>query len=394
MAYTGKKPVDFVDVTQSQSMTVSDDLTVNNDTTVAGDLTVDTNTLYVDSTNNRVGIGTSSPEASLHIEGSGVSSLRFGNIGPLSNSSIRLSRDDTTVIPGNPLGFLEFGGNDSTSNIDAAFAYVSGEASGTHEAGSNQTDLTFGTTSSGSSTPQERVRIDSDGRLLQGDNFSLISSTVGIQSRKTSGDNYLYMSSNSLGANEQALISTIGYYNGNAYYTTIASYRNSTNPPASYLNLTNRNRTSYFHWVDTSGILRLSTSATNIGSTSGTVVGTQTSDERLKTIEANFEYGIDTVKQLLPIAYKFNNDDTEQRRLGFGAQTTQGIVPEAVYDSEECIDGYDDDPEDDMVKIPRSDDTKMMMDSVQLIPVLTKALQEAIAKIETLEEKVAALENA
>ena len=46
MAYTGKKPVDFVDVTQSQSMTVSDDLTV------------DTNTLVVDSTNNRVGVGT------------------------------------------------------------------------------------------------------------------------------------------------------------------------------------------------------------------------------------------------------------------------------------------------------------------------------------------------
>jgi|DEB0MinimDraft_6_1074348.scaffolds.fasta_scaffold53016_2 hypothetical protein len=69
MAYTGKKPVDFVDVTQSQSMTVSDDLTVNNDTTVAGDLTVDTNTLYVDSANNRVGIGTSSPSEVLHVDG-------------------------------------------------------------------------------------------------------------------------------------------------------------------------------------------------------------------------------------------------------------------------------------------------------------------------------------
>ena len=44
MAYTGKKPVDHTDVTQSQSMTVTDDLTV------------DTSTLYVDSTNNRVGI--------------------------------------------------------------------------------------------------------------------------------------------------------------------------------------------------------------------------------------------------------------------------------------------------------------------------------------------------
>ena len=32
----------------------------------AGDLTVDTNTLYVDSSNNRVGIGTASPSYNLH----------------------------------------------------------------------------------------------------------------------------------------------------------------------------------------------------------------------------------------------------------------------------------------------------------------------------------------
>lgn len=35
--------------------------------TVTGDLTVDTNSLYVDSANNRVGIGTTSPDRSLHI---------------------------------------------------------------------------------------------------------------------------------------------------------------------------------------------------------------------------------------------------------------------------------------------------------------------------------------
>ena len=35
--------------------------------TVTGDLTVDTNTLHVDSTNNRVGVGTSSPSKDLHL---------------------------------------------------------------------------------------------------------------------------------------------------------------------------------------------------------------------------------------------------------------------------------------------------------------------------------------
>jgi hypothetical protein len=36
---------------------------------ITGDLTVDTDTLYVDSTNNRVGIGTNSPASVLHVEG-------------------------------------------------------------------------------------------------------------------------------------------------------------------------------------------------------------------------------------------------------------------------------------------------------------------------------------
>ena len=43
------------------------------DANIDGDLTVDTNTLHVDSTNNRVGIGTSSPSALLHLESAGPS---------------------------------------------------------------------------------------------------------------------------------------------------------------------------------------------------------------------------------------------------------------------------------------------------------------------------------
>src|SRR5210317_1519419 len=66
MAYTGKKPTDFVDVTQTKDFTVTEDLTV------------DTNTLVVDSTNNRVGIGTSSPAESIHTTGN----IRFGDTAP------------------------------------------------------------------------------------------------------------------------------------------------------------------------------------------------------------------------------------------------------------------------------------------------------------------------
>ena len=43
------------------------------------ELTVDTNTLYVDATNNRVGIGTSSPSEKLQVQGSGTTRITVGN---------------------------------------------------------------------------------------------------------------------------------------------------------------------------------------------------------------------------------------------------------------------------------------------------------------------------
>ena len=62
MAYTGKKPVDFVDVTQSQSMTVTDDLTVGGAFTSTGiDDNATSNAVTVDSSGNLL-VGKSSSD--------------------------------------------------------------------------------------------------------------------------------------------------------------------------------------------------------------------------------------------------------------------------------------------------------------------------------------------
>ena len=58
MTYVGKKPADII--------ATAVDTTTG---TFSGDLTVDTNTLYVDSANNRVGIGTVSPDDTLEVNG-------------------------------------------------------------------------------------------------------------------------------------------------------------------------------------------------------------------------------------------------------------------------------------------------------------------------------------
>ena len=157
---------------------------------------------------------------------------------------------------------------------------------------------------------------------------------------------------------------------------------------ASTVKMAPRTGSSQYFYIDEFANLRMSASTANIGSSSGTVVGTQTSDERLKNIEPDFEYGLEQVMQLQPIAYTFKNDEDETRCLGFGAQTTQDIVPEAVYDTNECVDGYDVDPEDEENLTPRSEDTKFAMKYVELIPVLTKAIQELKSEIDSLKSQL------
>ena len=93
---------------------------------------------------------------------------------------------------------------------------------------------------------------------------------------------------------------------------------------------------------------------------------TSTSDFRLKDNIKTLGSATETVKQLRPVS--FNWKDTEARgaktELGFIAQEVKELVPEAVFQ------GYDE---------------MYGLNADRLIPVLTKALQEALARIEALE---------
>ena len=60
-----------------QTRTGSGNITVSNNAVLSGDLTVDTTTLKVDSTNNRVGIGTASPTQDLTIVNSGSARMEL-----------------------------------------------------------------------------------------------------------------------------------------------------------------------------------------------------------------------------------------------------------------------------------------------------------------------------
>jgi len=120
--------------------------------TVTGDVTVDTNTFKVDATNNRVGIGTTSPTALVHCSSTGKDPDN-GALDPVNYPLVVVNPEDTN---GDSTG-IGFGVTTSTAKLGAAIHHV-------REAGGSQGDLRFLTNGDGN-TISERMRIDSSGRV-------------------------------------------------------------------------------------------------------------------------------------------------------------------------------------------------------------------------------------
>jgi hypothetical protein len=81
------------------------------------------------------------------------------------SAKLNLYRNDTSVGSGNGIGTIGFYGNDTTSNVPTRLAYINCEASGTHGAGDNPTDIVFGTTPDGTDIAADAVRIRNGGGL-------------------------------------------------------------------------------------------------------------------------------------------------------------------------------------------------------------------------------------
>lgn len=122
-------------------------------------------------------------------------------------------------------------------------------------------------------------------------------------------------------------------------------------------------------------------SKVQVGSVSVTTTATTyntTSDYRLKENVVELDGAIARINQLQPRRFNFIAEPGTTVD-GFLAHEAQAVVPEAVTGTHNEV---DDDGEPVMQGIDHS----------RLVPLLTAALQEALAKIETLETKVAALE--
>ena len=127
-------------------------------------------------------------------------------------------------------------------------------------------------------------------------------------------------------------------------------------------------------FLDQNGNVRGSIVINNSNTTYNT-----SSDYRLKENEVPISDGIERLKLLKP--YRFNwKDDPSITLDGFFAHEVTPAVPEAIVNEK---DG----------EIDEEGNGYQQMDYAKITPLLTAALQEAIAEIETLKTKVAALEG-
>ena len=140
--------------------------------------------------------------------------------------------------------------------------------------------------------------------------------------------------------------------------------------------------TTRYLYMDNNVVVRLSGNYSDIGTTSGTVIGSQSSDIRLKNLigDGSVPYGLSEINQLNPIKFKYKKTggDPDRIQIGFSAQQVKPIIPEAVYDTGEEVEG---------------EENILGMDYVNIIPALVNSIKELTAEVESLKTQVAELKS-
>jgi hypothetical protein len=132
--------------------------------------------------------------------------------------------------------------------------------------------------------------------------------------------------------------------------------------------------------IDSSGYVGIGTSnPTQRLHVNGNVLAASyltSSDRRLKTNISDMQNGLSTIMTLRPVTYdkkrNISDNNYDRHEIGFIAQEVQKVLPSVVIENEDA-------------------DKTLAVSYTELIPVLTKAIQEQQAKIESQDQKINAL---
>jgi microcystin-dependent protein len=242
------------------------------DLTMSGDLTVDTDTLHVDSTNNRVGIGTTSPGSALHVTGDifTIDNTGTTNTTPTSNS--------TTIQ------------HNAASGLGTIMTYSS----------SGGTDLSV-YTNSGGAAATEKLRIASTGYVGVGNTTPLSLLHVG-----------------DTGTTPRS-ITMILASDGTGGFGRDIRFRRAGVSDA--VVISNANEDALNIIAGGSGGVRL---------TSGATSWVAVSDMTKKTAVENISNALSLLSGLSTFKFTYNNDINQRVHLGVSAQEVQPVLPELV----------------------------------------------------------------
>jgi hypothetical protein len=264
----------------------------------------------------------------------------FGPFLNLAKSRSASNGGNTVVVSGDALGVLGFYGADG-NDIDSLAASIAASVDGTPGADDMPGRLTFSTTADGASSPTERMRISNGGNVF----FNTTNSSPAVNS----------VSGTTIGAGGLTEISQ------------------SSNTVL---------RINRFGALPTGTVVDFRNAGTVVGTISTAASSTAyntSSDYRLKENVVPLTGAIDRLQQI-PV-HRFNFiADPDTVVDGFIAHEAQEVVPE-------CVTGTKDEVDDDGNPVYQG------IDQSKLVPLLTAALQEAIAEIASLKDRVAALET-
>lgn len=200
----------------TKNLSTSGTATFTGNTTVGGNLTVDTNTLFVDAANNRVGVGTISPTQALHVAGSiQMNGALFNNA---DNPNISLVSTSTNATNAGTLIFSTLSGSEQfTLTFDAAlnrFKVFNGSTGGTEiiSIPTATNNIGIGTTS-----PAEKLSVS--GNITATGSLNGSSATI-----PTFTGNTVFSNNVSVSGNFDAL--KVAFNDSSVYFQTSADVRN------------------------------------------------------------------------------------------------------------------------------------------------------------------------